>query len=79
MLRCKGGQCSIDLRDNLKLELKNQFVLENVEFIAHQKLRQLCQTSAVRNYVKQFSTLMLNIYDMSRKDKLFYFIEGHAT
>lgn len=33
-LRCKGGQCSIDSWDDLKRELKDQFLPENVEFIA---------------------------------------------
>lgn len=75
-LRCKGGQCSIDSWDDLKRELKNQFLPENVEFIARRKLRQLRQTGTVRDYVKQFSALMLDIRDMSEKDKLFYFIEG---
>lgn len=75
-LRCKGGQCSIDSWDDFQRELKNQFLPENVEFIARRKLRQLRQTGTVRDYVKQFSALMLDIRDMSEKDKLFYFIEG---
>lgn len=29
----------------------------------------------MQDYVKQFLTLMLDIKDMSKKDKLFYFIE----
>ena len=29
----------------------------------------------IREYVKKFSGLMLNIKDMSEKDKLFYFLE----
>ncbi|OMO75693.1 reverse transcriptase [Corchorus capsularis] len=31
---------------------------------------------SVRDYVKTFSTLMLDIRDMSKKDKMFYFLEG---
>ncbi len=70
----ESGHSTINSWDDLKRELKNQFLPENVEFIARRKLRQLRQTGTVRDYVKQFSALMLDIRDMSEKDKLFYFI-----
>ena len=34
------------------------------------------QTGTVREFVRGFSTLMLDIRDMSEKDKIFYFLEG---
>ncbi|KAL2248291.1 UNVERIFIED_CONTAM: hypothetical protein Sindi_2681400 [Sesamum indicum] len=40
------------------------------------ELRKLEHTGSVRKYVKAFSVLMLNIRDMSEKDKLFTFMEG---
>ncbi|KAL0305164.1 UNVERIFIED_CONTAM: hypothetical protein Scaly_2994900 [Sesamum calycinum] len=39
-------------------------------------LRKLEHTGSVRDYVKTFSALMLDIRDMSEKDKLFTFMEG---
>lgn len=72
----ENGHHAINTWEDLKRELKNQFLPENVEFIARRKLRQLRQTGAVHDYVKQFSALMLDIRDMSEKDKLFDFLEG---
>ena len=34
------------------------------------------QTGTVREFVRGFTTLMLDIRDMSEKDKMFYFFEG---
>ena len=34
------------------------------------------QTGTVREFVRGFSILMLDIRDMSEKDKMFYFLEG---
>ena len=72
----QAGRCIIASWEDLKREIKAQFLPENVEFIARRNLRRLQQTGTVREYVKQFSALMLDIRDMSEKDKLFYFLEG---
>ncbi|XP_060673257.1 uncharacterized protein LOC125420382 [Ziziphus jujuba] len=72
----KNNRCIIDTWDQLQKELKNQFLPENVDYIARRHLRELRQTGNVRDYVKAFSALMLDIRDMSEKDKLFYFLEG---
>ena len=72
----QGGRCIIDTWADLKKELKAQFFPENVEYMARRQLRDLKHTGTVREYVKQFSALMLDIRDMSEKDKLFYFMEG---
>ncbi|KAJ8511860.1 hypothetical protein OPV22_002294 [Ensete ventricosum] len=62
--------------EDLKRELRTQFLPENTEFIARRKLRQLRQSTTIRDYVKQFSALMLDIRDMFEKDKLFSFLDG---
>lgn len=72
----QAGRCVVGTWDDLKRELKAQFLPENVEFIARRNLRRLQQTGSIREYVKQFSALMLDIRDMSEKDKLFHFLEG---
>ncbi|KAA0064070.1 uncharacterized protein E5676_scaffold111G001630 [Cucumis melo var. makuwa] len=70
------GRCTIDTWDALKRELRSQFFLENVEILARRKLRELKHTSSIREYVKQFAGLMLDIRNMSEKDKVFCFVEG---
>lgn len=70
------GRCVIDSWADLKRELKAQFLPENVEYLARRQLRELKHTGTVREYVKQFSALMLDIKDMAEYDKLFYFMEG---
>nr|CAD1837256.1 unnamed protein product [Ananas comosus var. bracteatus] len=75
----QGGRCTIDTWEDLKNELKAQFLPENVEFIARRNLRRLQQTGSIRDYVKQFSTLMFDIRDMSEKDKLFHFSRRTET
>ncbi|KAA0060640.1 uncharacterized protein E6C27_scaffold22G005260 [Cucumis melo var. makuwa] len=69
-------RCTIDTWDALKRELCSQFFLENVEILARRKLRELKHTGSIREYVKQFARLMLDIRDMSEKDKVFCFVEG---
>lgn len=56
--------------------MKTQFYLEHVEFNAQQNLKCLQHTGTVREYVKQFSQLMLDFRDMSDKDKLWWFFDG---
>ncbi|TYK18124.1 uncharacterized protein E5676_scaffold411G00520 [Cucumis melo var. makuwa] len=70
------GRCTIDTWDILKRELRSQFFPENVEILARRKLHDLKHTGSIREYVKQFAGLMLDIRDMSEKDKVFCFVEG---
>ncbi|KAA0051479.1 uncharacterized protein E6C27_scaffold55G002480 [Cucumis melo var. makuwa] len=70
------GRCTVDTWDALKRELRSQFFPENVEILARRKLHDLRHTGEIREYVKQFAGLMLDIRDMSEKDKVFYFVEG---
>ena len=71
-----NNECPIKTWGDLKQELKSQCFLENVEYNARQKFRELVQTGTVREFVRGFSTLMLDIRDMSEKDKMFYFFKG---
>ena len=68
--------CRIDTWEDLKREIKAQFFPENVEYIARRQLRELQHTNNIRDFVNKFSVLMLDIPDMSEKDRLFYFLEG---
>ncbi|KAF2282493.1 hypothetical protein GH714_044032 [Hevea brasiliensis] len=71
-----SGQCSIASWDDFKRELKAQFYPENVAYNARCKLNDLQQTGSIREYVREFSTLMLNIKDMTGTDRLFNFLKG---
>ena len=72
----ENGRCTIASWEDLKRELKTQFLPENVAYMARRQLRELKQVGTVREYVKKFSGLMLDIKDMSEVDRLFCFLEG---
>lgn len=40
------------------------------------KLRELMKIGSIQEFVRNFSTLMLDIRDMIEKDKLFYLLKG---
>ncbi|KAK0606869.1 hypothetical protein LWI29_005470 [Acer saccharum] len=62
--------------EDFKKELKRQFCPTNAEKEARGRLRRLKQTGSIRDYIKEFTTLSLEIEDMSEKDSLFYFMDG---
>ncbi|XP_021775623.1 uncharacterized protein LOC110739487 [Chenopodium quinoa] len=53
-----------------------QFYPENTELVARTKLATLQHKTSIREYVKEYSACMLEIYDMSEKDRLFNFVRG---
>ncbi|KAL2224126.1 UNVERIFIED_CONTAM: Retrovirus-related Pol polyprotein from transposon, partial [Sesamum indicum] len=72
----QANQLRLDTWALLREAIREQFFPENVEYNARRALRKLEHTGSVRDYVKSFSALMLDIRDMSEKDKLFTFMEG---
>ncbi|XP_060196336.1 uncharacterized protein LOC132625764 [Lycium barbarum] len=72
----RAGEENLTTWEELKAAIRLQFFPENVEYNARRKLRELRQTKSVRDYVREYSALMLSIRDMSEKDKLFTFMEG---
>nr|XP_010315745.1 uncharacterized protein LOC101248530 [Solanum lycopersicum] len=79
--RCKKadmerGACQIDDWEQFKTELKRQFYPQNVVHEARRKLRELKQTSSIREYVKEFTKLTLQIPSLMSDDFLFYFLDG---
>ncbi|KAG8372953.1 hypothetical protein BUALT_Bualt12G0120700 [Buddleja alternifolia] len=66
----------IETWEALKKELKAQFLPCNSSWLARESLRNLRHTGAVRDYVNAFSSLMLDIREMSEEDKLFNFMAG---
>ncbi|KAE8676551.1 hypothetical protein F3Y22_tig00111584pilonHSYRG00153 [Hibiscus syriacus] len=57
-------------------EYKVAMALMYLDYNTRKKLRELSHTGTIREYVREFSTLMLDIKDMSERDKLFHFLEG---
>ena len=70
------GICTIDTWANFKQELQKQFAPSNAEKEAQVHLRRLKQSGSIWDYINEFTTLMLEISDMSDKDLLFYFQDG---
>ena len=72
----KKGTCSINTWEEFKADLKRQLYPENAEDEVRGKLRRLTQKGSIRDYVKEFSELLLEIPDMGEKDSLFSFMNG---
>ncbi|KAL2934440.1 Activity-regulated cytoskeleton associated protein 1, partial [Bienertia sinuspersici] len=70
------GRNPISTWEEMKVELRKQFLPNNVSWVARDKLRELRHTGSIREYVKQFMSLMLDIDGMSEQDKLYTFIAG---
>jgi hypothetical protein len=71
-----AGKPSIETWEDLQKELRDQFLPCNTAWVARDALKRLKHTTSVREYVKQFSSLMLDIKDMSEADKLYNFMSG---
>ena len=70
------GREKINSWEVLKKELKDQFLLTNPAWVARDSLKKLKHTGIVREYVKTFSSLILDIKNMSKEDKLFNFMSS---
>ncbi|KAK4386098.1 hypothetical protein Sango_2480400 [Sesamum angolense] len=66
----------IETREVLKKELNYQFIPCNTNWVARESLRNLRHTGMVREFVKEFNSLMLDVRDMSKEHKLFNFMRN---
>ncbi|RVX07513.1 hypothetical protein CK203_025214 [Vitis vinifera] len=62
--------------DAFKREIKRQFYPEDVAYLARKNLKRLKHTGSIREYVKEFSTLMLEIPNMAEEELLFNFMDN---
>ena len=53
-----------------------QFYPEDVAYLARKNMKRLKHTGSIREYVKEFSTLMLEISNMSEEELLFNFMDN---
>lgn len=54
------------------MEFKKTFFLKNIIYAAKYKFREMKQKSNLRIYVKEFTTLMLLIPNLTDEDMLFH-------
>ena len=72
----KSGMPQITTWETLKKELKDHFFSTNTAWVVREALKRFRHTGSVREYVKEFSSLMLDIKNMLEEDKLFNFMSG---
>ena len=57
-------------------EMGDQFLPSDASWIARDKFKRLRQTSLVREYIKEFTYVILDIQNMFDEEKLYNFISG---
>ena len=70
------GICIIEMWEDFKREIKRQFYLEDVAYLARKNMRHLMHISSIRDYVKEFSSLMLEIPNMTEEELLCNFMDN---
>ena len=59
------GLLRMETWEDFKAEFKRQFFPENAEFEARKRLTQLAHNKSIREYVKEFQELMLELPSMT--------------
>ncbi|MBA0614931.1 hypothetical protein Godav_015145 [Gossypium davidsonii] len=72
----KRGGNIIGTWEEFQRELKKQFYPQYAEKEAQAKLHRLTQQGTVREYVRAFSELMLQISNLSEKEVFYWFEDG---
>ncbi|RVW13733.1 hypothetical protein CK203_087207 [Vitis vinifera] len=70
------GICTIETWEDFKREIKRQFYPEDVAYLARKNMRRLKHIGSIRDYVKEFSSLMLEIPNMTEEELLFNFMDN---
>ncbi|KAL0369789.1 UNVERIFIED_CONTAM: hypothetical protein Sangu_0297000 [Sesamum angustifolium] len=65
--------------ENFLWDMETYFKRLAFQRLRRVSLRKLKHVGTMRDYVKEFSSLMLDIHDMSEDDKLFNFLSGSQT
>uniref|UniRef100_A0A803N0S9 Retrotransposon gag domain-containing protein n=1 Tax=Chenopodium quinoa TaxID=63459 RepID=A0A803N0S9_CHEQI len=72
----KSGSCSIRTWDQFKEDFKKQFRPHDAAKVSMMKLRELKHSSTIKEYIKQFTTLVLEVDDLPEATQRIYFIGG---
>ena len=75
-LEIEKGTCTIDTWVDFKREIKKRFYPEDVEYLARKKIKYLKHTGSIRDYVKEFSSLILEDPCMNEKTLFFEFMDN---
>ena len=67
---------TIDMWDAFKREIKRQFYLEDVAYLARKNMKCLKHTGLIREFVKEFFMLMLEIPNMFKEELLLNFLDN---
>ena len=70
------GICTIEMWEDFKREIKRQFYPEDMAYMARKNMRRLKHTCFIRDYVKEFSLLMLEIPNLTEEELLFNFMDN---
>ncbi|RVW98489.1 hypothetical protein CK203_026800 [Vitis vinifera] len=70
------GICTIETWEDFKREIKRQFYPDDVAYLARKNMRRLKHTGSICDYVKEFSSLMLEIPNMTEEELLFNFMDN---
>ncbi|RVW17621.1 hypothetical protein CK203_096707 [Vitis vinifera] len=68
--------CTIETWEDFRREIKRQFYPEDVAYLARKNMRRLKHTGSIRDYAKEFSSLMLEIPNMTQEELLFNFMDN---
>ena len=68
--------CTIETWKDFNREVKRQFYLDDMAYLARKNMRRLKHTSSICDYVKEFSSLMLEIPNMTDEELLFNFMDN---
>ncbi|RVW66305.1 Transposon Ty3-I Gag-Pol polyprotein [Vitis vinifera] len=67
---------TLDTWDAFKREIKMQFYPEDLAYLERKNMKRLKHTGSIREYVKEFSMLMLEIPNMFEEELLFNFMDN---
>ena len=70
------GICTIEMWEEFRREIKRQFYPEDVAYLTRKNMRRLKHIGSIRDYVKEFSSLMLEIPNMTEEELLFNFMDN---
>ncbi|GKV20109.1 hypothetical protein SLEP1_g30273 [Rubroshorea leprosula] len=70
------GLCNINTWEVFKGEFRKQFYPKNAKEAAMKKLRVLKHTGLIKDYIREYNSLMLEIPNMVAKNRLLYFMDG---
>ena len=62
--------------EDFNREIKRQFFLKDVAYLARKNMRRLKHIGLISDYVKEFSSLMLEIPNMTEEKLLFNFMDN---